>query len=225
MRHFSDEAPPEAVVEAILAEAAWAPSGGNDQPWEVVLLDPAAGHRLRAQFEQRGWAALRPKLWGLVERLEGRPLSIAEAAPRVQGLVERDGVLGGEAWALLVHYAPERLHRRDLTRIWRSWRHGGAGLRALGDSFRTLTTLNARVRNDSVACFVYALCLAAAERGLGSCIQYAYGAFEPEVKARFGVPASHRFVGVVWIGEPREEAGGRAAVGRRRKPVPTTRLT
>lgn len=53
VRHFSDEPVPQAVMEAIIATAATAPSGAHKQPWTFCLVgDPALKRRIREAAEE-----------------------------------------------------------------------------------------------------------------------------------------------------------------------------
>lgn len=53
VRQFSTQPVPEAVIRAILATAATAPSGANQQPWHfVAIADPAMKAQIRAAAEE-----------------------------------------------------------------------------------------------------------------------------------------------------------------------------
>ncbi|MFY0534409.1 nitroreductase family protein [Nannocystis pusilla] len=82
--------------------------------------------------------------------------------------------------------------------------------------------LDARVRRDSCVGFVLSLCLAAHARGLGTCIQYGYLAFEDELKETLGIDPQQSLVAVVLLGWPDPESPVNAAAieGARRRPVP-----
>ena len=59
VRHFRPDPVPRAVVDALLAAAASAPSVGLSQPWRFVLVDdPARRLAVRANFERCNAAAL-----------------------------------------------------------------------------------------------------------------------------------------------------------------------
>ncbi len=67
VRHFSDRAIPEGVLEDCLRAAGTAPSGANLQPWHfAVVQDPAIKRRIRAaaEAEERAFYEERaPKEW------------------------------------------------------------------------------------------------------------------------------------------------------------------
>lgn len=53
VRYFSDEPVPRAVMEAVIATAASAPSGAHKQPWTFCLVgDPALKRRIREAAEE-----------------------------------------------------------------------------------------------------------------------------------------------------------------------------
>lgn len=53
VRQFSDRPVPEAVIRAIIAAAATAPSGANHQPWHfAAIANPAMKARIRAAAEE-----------------------------------------------------------------------------------------------------------------------------------------------------------------------------
>ena len=43
VRHFADRPVPEEIVEALVAAANNAPTGGNIQPWSIILVQGAEG--------------------------------------------------------------------------------------------------------------------------------------------------------------------------------------
>ncbi|MDZ7670985.1 MAG: nitroreductase family protein [Gammaproteobacteria bacterium] len=56
IRRLKPDAIPDAVLERIMQAAAWAPSGGNQQPWRMVMVsDPERKARLGELYARR-WA-------------------------------------------------------------------------------------------------------------------------------------------------------------------------
>lgn len=225
VRHFTDTDPGPGRVAAVIEDAAWAPSGGNEQPWEVMALSPRACAGLRDRFEQRTWAGLIPKVRTLLEAAAGGPLPMAEVGPRIHARIEADGLVRGAPWALVVHTRPpappdpaalaeaDAWTRAALEPRW----HAPASVMAFVSG-----PLDARVRRESCAGFVLSLCLAAHARGLGTCIQYSYLAFEDEIKQTLGIDPRQSLVAVVLLGWPDPESPINAAAieGARRRPVP-----
>lgn len=205
VRHFDAAPLPVSDIEAILDEARWAPSGGNDQPWQVTALDPQACAALRQRYEARAWRSLLPKLRRMVVRQRG-PMTQGDATAAAQQMIDATGMARGAPWALLIHHLPERPRVRELLE----------GL----DTARTIGAVEPVVRRDSVVCFAFAVCLAAQERGLGSCMQSMYLPFASSIARAAALPRGHELVSVVLV--------GRAADGARtppRAPVQTRVVT
>jgi nitroreductase len=225
VRHFTDADPGRERIAEVLEEAAWAPSGGNEQPWEVVALSPSECAALRERFEHRAWASVIPKVRTLLEDAVGGPLPMAEAGPRIHARIETEALVRGSPWALVVHTrapAPpdpavlaeaEAWARVALEPRW----HAPAAATAFASG-----PLNDRVRRDSCVGFVLALCLAAQARGLGTCIQYGYLTFETELEEVLGIDQHQTLIAVVLLGYPDLTSPVNAAAVRnaQRRPVP-----
>ena len=224
VRHFTADDPGRERVAEVLEEAAWAPSGGTEQPWEVLALPPGACTAFRERFEHRAWAGLVPKVRTLVEAAGG-PLPMAEAGPRIHARIEADGLVRGAPWALVVHTRPPTPPDPATLAEAEAWARGALEPRwhapAAAMAFAS-GPLDERVRRESCVGFVLALCLAAHARGLGTCIQYAYLAFEAEIKDALGLDPRQAMVAVVLLGWPDSESpvNAAAARGARRRPVP-----
>ena len=77
VRRLRPDPIPDDVLERVLQAAAWAPSGGNQQPWRVVVVtDPALKQGL-ADLYAAGVGPLRRRLRGA-----GRRPAARRAAPR-----------------------------------------------------------------------------------------------------------------------------------------------
>lgn len=224
VRHFTDEDPGRERVAAVIERAAWAPSGGNEQPWEVVALSPAACAAFRERFEHRAWAGLVPKVRALLERAAGGPLAMSEAGPQIHARIEADGLVHGSPWALVVHTRPSPPPDPSALAEADAWTRAALDPRwhASADVMAEMTgALDARVRKESCAGFVLALCLAAHTDALGTCIQYSYLAFEREIKAALEIDPHQELVAVVLLGrpDPTSEANASAIRNARRRPV------
>jgi nitroreductase len=217
VRHFSEEELTPEVLEAVLADAAWAPSGGNDQPWAVTALSPASAAEVRAGWERRGWNALLPKIATLVERSMGTPMDFEAARPAALAMVESTGLVRGRPWMLCVHEQRSPVPPAKIAAML-------AGANASDHAIVELMNgpLEADVTRLSAGGFVVALCLAAAARGLGTCIQSSYVAFEPELRAADWLRHAGPLVTTVQIGVPDADSpvNARAATAASRRPVP-----
>lgn len=225
VRHFTDEDPGRARVAEIIADAAWAPSGGNEQPWEVLALSPSECAALRARFEQRAWAGLFPKVRELVAAAADQPLSMTEAGPKVHDTIARTGLVRGSPWALVIHTRPPPAPDPAVLAEVEAWTHAHLDPRwhaPRSQLHHTSGPLNVRVRRESCAGFALALCLAAHARDLGTCINYSYLALADELKTYLDLDPAQELVAVVLLGypDPTSPTNAAAIAGARRRPVP-----
>lgn len=102
VRHFSDRAIPQGVIEDCIRAAATAPSGANLQPWHFVLItDPAVKRQIRmaAEEEEREFYSKRaPQEWldALAPLGTDVDKPFLETAPFLIAIfVQRYGVLPG----------------------------------------------------------------------------------------------------------------------------------
>ncbi|MCM3883277.1 nitroreductase family protein [Frankia sp. R82] len=88
VREFTDQPVTDEVLEGVLEAARFAPSGGNQQPWVVLVLrDPELRRRLR-EISQLGWreyvaqnnAGVRPFAPGPDGRWQGPAIDLEEAS-------------------------------------------------------------------------------------------------------------------------------------------------
>lgn len=226
VRHFLAAPLDAAVVDAIIQRAAWAPSGGNAQHWEVSAIAPDATERFLNTYEKRGWAALVPKLYAVARRRLGAHAGLDDSEQVVRNMIESDGNTKGRPWMLVVHQSPAE-RSRNWRLLWRAiWRplYGGSRLQALRDVFIVNKRIDPEVNTHSVAMYLYALALAATERGVGSCIQYSPRAFLGPLSALAQVPKGHRVVGTILVGHTDEQSPAvqHALAKAKRQPVRVT---
>ncbi|MGI9646538.1 MAG: nitroreductase family protein, partial [Ilumatobacteraceae bacterium] len=55
VRRFTDEPVPRDTVLGVLDDARFAPSGGNRQPWKVVIVEDLSQRRAVASLMQQVW--------------------------------------------------------------------------------------------------------------------------------------------------------------------------
>lgn len=237
-RHFSDEPVPRGVVEALIAEASWAPSAGNRQPWRVAALDPGAARPLVDRLEPKAWEILYPTLREVIakdpgvlgQQLSGRALTDATLA-----FVAREIYLKGAPWLLVVHFPrPSVTERAKVVAATAALLpHRIAVQQNVREKLELALFMarhaNVAMRTDfladvgSVAGFMYGLTLAAAARGVASCVQYSWALVADEVRAALGLPAGDEVLGAIALGWPDPNAD-KALAGRvsARKPVAVT---
>jgi len=177
VRGFTDDAVDDATVAAILDDARFAPSGGNQQPWKVAVLKDA-DTRLRVAGLMRGiWheymgaqlAGKRAFAFGrstgdapvevpnpLLDSIDTVPVVLVVAAD-----LARIAIMDGNA-----------PHRPPVV--------GGA----------------------SIYPFCWSILLSARERGLGGVLTTFLSRAEDEAGPLLGLPADHALVATIFLGVP-----------------------
>lgn len=206
------------MILQILDDASWSPSGGNRQPWKVVLLEPDAAVELRKDFEVRGWTALFAELWSLIENLKKDTISTQEAHAATENLVNSEGLISGKPWAAVIYYDRENSYFTNFKKIVSGLKYHPAKIRTFIDSVTMMYRINPRVQYDSVVCFMYSVCLSATNLEVASCIQYTYNNWQRQLREIFNLNSSGQIVGIVWLGSSAigEE---KSSLGRTRNPV------
>ncbi|MGC8480711.1 MAG: nitroreductase family protein [Acidimicrobiales bacterium] len=185
-REFTDEPVTDQVLHRILDTARFAPSGGNRQPWRVVVVkDPDERRFVREQY-QIAWreyvAHLREGLIPFAPITHRRwitpavDLDAAHATPAPNEFADH---LEDTPCMLLLFV--------DLTAL------------AVLDNGLDRQSI---VGGGSIYPFGYNVLLAAREEGLGGVMTTALCRREPEVMARFGVPEQFGLAALIAIGYP-----------------------
>jgi nitroreductase len=188
-RKFIPEPVPDDVLERIIDAARFAPSGGNRQPWRLIVVkDPALRAEIREAY-RLGWR----EYWAHVE--EG----LVPFAPREHNLwpgpavdlkkarqVERPDDFGDhldEVPVLLILLA----HLPSLAVT-----DNGLGRQSI-------------VGGASVYPFAHNLLLAARDAGLGAVMTTVICRQEPRLKDLLSIPAEYAVAGLLAMGRPRRE--------------------
>lgn len=177
VRRLRPDAVPEEVIERVIQAACWAPTGGNMQPWKVIVVtDPALKMGLK-EIYQPHWQRYRA---GFLDRLEGQPEEAIEAARRV--------LKAGDYLADHFHEAPALLLFC-----------ANPGAMAITDAKLDRISM---VGGGSVYPAVQNAMLACVAEGLGCTLTTLHCLSEPEVKTLFDIPDSWATVALVPIGYP-----------------------
>jgi len=177
VRRLRPDPIPDDVLERVLQAACWAPTGGNRQPWKVIVVtDPDLKAGLQAIYrpEWQKYAA------GLLGRLEGQPDEVVAPWKRT--------VAAGDHLADHLHEVP-------------------AILMFLGDPTAMAITdakldRISMVGGGSVYPAVQNAMLACVAEGLGCTLTTLHCLREPEVKELLVIPDSWATVAMVPIGYP-----------------------
>jgi nitroreductase len=192
MRRFSAEPVPDEVVEAILAAAVQASSGGNIQPYQyLVVTDPQKRAALGDLYE-RAWDRYRPAVEAVTP-----PAKTEEAAAVHRRNVEASDHLArtiGDVPVLVLVLVP---------RISMTLQDDDGDL----DVGSVLASVYPAVQN---------LILAARAYGLGTTLTTVVRILEDEARAVVDVPDRYEIVALLPLGHPT----GRWGVARRR-PAPS----
>jgi nitroreductase len=190
VRSFEPDGIPEALVARILDSARFAPSGGNRQPWRVVVVQDAETRRsLRASY-QAGWAEyLALGGAGLVpfapvtdhEREAATIAAAAAAAPTGEPDPIAEAITA--APLVVVVFA-------DLRRI-----------AAVDKGFDRYTFAG----GASIYPFAWSIVLAAREEGLGGVITTMPIRREGEVQALLGSPPELALAALIALGRPQHQ--------------------
>lgn len=207
-------------MRALVAQASWAPTGGNEQAWSVTALSPPTARAFLDRYERIGWNALLPKLMSMVRRALGE-VDDARAVELARAKAADEGVVRGAPWLLLVR-AP-RPTRPDLAAFHRTLETlvPASECPTLEVLERTNGEVNAGVVRASALMFTYALALAAEAEGLGSCIQHMPLVFEDVLRAEHGISADEELVSAISIGvvDDADQVNARARRDAKRRPV------
>ena len=180
-REFTDEPVPDSVIRHILDNARFAPSGGNRQPWRVVVVrDPATR------------AALGP----LIAPTMRRYVAQAQAGESPWNTVNPTRLSAGQIAAAPV---PEALIR--------SVTHAPVVLLVFADlalvaSFDSELERIGVISGASIYPFVWNILLAARNEGYGGTLTTFAAAEEPAVQQLVGVPAHFAFSAMLPLGRP-----------------------
>jgi nitroreductase len=168
---------PDDVLERVLQAACWAPTGGNQQPWKVIVVtDPELKVGLQAIYrpEWQDYAA------GLLGRMEGQPDEVVASWRRVTAAGDHLADHLHEAPAILLFCANPKAMAITDAKLGRVSMVGGG-------------SVYPAVQNAMLACVA---------EGLGCTLTTLHCRREPEVKELLHVPDSWATVAMVPIGYP-----------------------
>jgi nitroreductase len=184
VRAFTDDPLPDDVLERILDNARFAPSGGNRQGVRVVVLRDQASREMIAELAIPGAQRY------LAQQLNGegpwnplRPCGVAESDVRAVEVPPALTATYRDAPVVLlvaVDLAVVAASDQDLDRI---------GL----------------ISGASVYPFVWNVLLAARNEGYGGVITTMVAAEEPRVRELFGLPDTYAIAAAVPLGKPRRQ--------------------
>jgi len=187
VRGYRPEPVPREVIEGILETAGHSPSSRNTQPWQVHVLTRGPLEEIRKKTLEKFASGEEPHPELPLFAYEGvyrqRQVDVAVQLFRLMGIAREDRA-GRAAWDL------------------RGLRFFDAPVALVITAERAV--LEARAHFDC-GVLTHAICLAAFDRGLGTCIED-QGVFYPEVvREQTGIPDSQRIVISIALGYPDPE--------------------
>jgi nitroreductase len=179
VRRLKADPVPEDVLERVLQAACWAPTGGNLQPWRIIVVRSPERKRAVAELYAPEWAKYVAMSRRRAEKagLTGEPLAALE---RTVAAGDHLAEHMAEAPALLLFIADPNMMAitdRNLDRV--SMVGGGSVYTA--------------VQNAMLACRA---------EGLGCTLTTLHCLREPELKEALGIPAEWATLALVPIGYP-----------------------
>jgi len=188
VRRLRPEPLPEDVLERILTAASWAPSGGNVQPWRVLVVQDPQLRRGLGDLYRPEWARYSSGARTALERLEGE--ARAKQA-RMLAAADHLGEHLGDAPVILVFvFNPEHMAITD-AKLGRPSVVGGG-------------SVYPAVQNSMLACRA---------EGIGCTLTTLLCYREAEVKALLDIPADWYTCAFMPIGYP--ERRGHGPISRR----------
>lgn len=183
VRRLRPDAVPEAVLRRVLEAASWAPTGGNTQPWRVVVVrDAGKKARLGALYAER-WAAYASQH---MAQLEGAPEALRESTRRMIAAGDHLAEHFAETPAVLVFAFNPKLMAITDARLPRISVVGGA-------------SVYTAVENALLACRA---------EGLGCVLTTLLCECEDEVRALLAIPEPWGTAAAVPVGWPLRRGHG-----------------
>ncbi len=177
VRRLRPDPVPDEVVERVLQAACWAPTGGNAQPWKVVVVTDGPKKAALRDIYRPEWQRY---VEGVRTYLDTQPDEIAEPVRRAVGAGDHLADHLHEAPVILVFCAdPNSMAITDIE-LDRVSMVGGA-------------SVYPAVQNALLACVA---------EGLGCTVTTLACRREPEVRSLLGVPERWATVALVPIGYP-----------------------
>ncbi len=189
IRAFKTDAVPKDLITRVLEAARWSPSWGNTQPWELVVV---TGHKVKELTKEMVAA--------FEKRLPANP-DVAMPASFPDAYKERymacAAGLFGQMGVARDDKARRMAHMVHMT--------GGFGAPAI-----IYVIFNADLGEPytmfDLGAITHALCLAAHDLGLGTCIEAQLALYPDLIRRHLGLTSAHKIVVGLALGYPEEEA-------------------
>lgn len=189
IRQFLAEPVSEEIIRDLIDQSLWAPSWGNTQPWEIVVV---TGQKLEA-FKKRNEEAL------LAGKTAQTDIPMPQVWPEVY--LNRYKNLGkGVISSLAIAREDKAARLQHFARMFGLFDAPALVLLAVDKE------LSLEYAMLDVGIFLQTFCLLAHDRGLGTCIMAAIVSFPDLVRELFSIPDSKTIVMGAVLGWPDPEA-------------------
>ncbi len=189
IRQFLAKPVPEEMIRELLADALWAPSWGNTQPWEIVVV---SGEKLE-EFKKKNKETL----------LAGQAAQTDIPMPQVwpDAYLKRYKDLGkGVLSSLAIAREDKEARLLHFTRMFGLFDAPAVILLTVDKE------LSLEYALLDIGIYLQTFCLLAHDRGLGTCIMAAIVSFPDLVRELFSVPETKTIVMGAVLGWPDPEA-------------------
>lgn len=189
IRQFLSKPVGEDIIRELIADTLWAPSWGNTQPWEIVVV---TGPKL-AEFKQKSQEAL----------MSGRQVPTDVPMPQVwpDAYLDRYKELGKSVLGALEIAREDKVARLEhFVKMFGFFDAPAAVLVAVDK------TLSLEYAMLDTGIFLQTFCLLAHDKGLGTCIMAAMVTYPDIARELFGVSPDKLFVMGAALGWPDPDA-------------------
>jgi nitroreductase len=189
IRQFLPKPVSREIIDEIIADALWAPSWGNTQPWEIVAVSGEALEKFKQQNREALLSGIEstpdipmPVVWPVAYKKRYSDLG--------KGVLESLNIGRGDKEARFQHFA-RMFGLFDAPAV-------------------ILVTIDKELLTEyavlDVGIFLHGFCLLAHDRGLGTCIMAAIVGYPEIVRELFSIPENKRLVMGAALGWPDPDA-------------------
>jgi nitroreductase len=202
-RDFLPTPIPEMVLNTILEDANWAPSGSNVQPFRIAIASGAVASKISSELCAKFDRAMKAQQGGIVDKLK---------------LVTTKGAMPDGDFKVNFEYPKEFMPRKQATgqglyeilnidrgnkvardkQLRRNFEFFGAPTAIfffIHEGFKEYAAIDAGI-------FMQTLMLSAHSHGLASCPQAALGTWGSPVRAAFDIPKEYKLISGLSLGYP-----------------------
>jgi nitroreductase len=200
-RDFLPTPIPEAVLNSLLDDANWAPSGSNVQPFRIAIASGEVASKISTELCARFDRAMKAQKGGIVEKL--KLLTIKGAMPDgdfkvnfeyPKEFIPRKQATGQGLYEILSIERNDKAARdKQLRRNFEFFGAPTAIFFFIHETFKEYAAIDAGI-------FMQTLMLSAHSHGLASCPQAALGTWGGPVRAAFDIPRQYKLISGLSLG-------------------------